>query len=710
VLFTALLVTSSGCGGEVPANPPAPASITVEHLSDRLLLHSGAATAEIRLAPYELSFLGATGGTPVASEAASGGVFYERGATSYQLTRVLTDRPLAEGVELTVETTESTSATVSVRFVTERTLEVTVDPPTPETVTALGDKWDSPDDELIYGLTERLRDSKPIAPGKIDIPVEDVQPVEVGSLNRRGEMVEMYVRPTFAVYSPFFQSSRGYGLAVAGTAVGVFDLAKTDPHIVSFRFEAGNAPASRRLQFHLFYGPEHPTIVDEYTALTGRPYVPPQWAFLNWRWRDELAPGTPATLDGTPMNAQLVDDVTMFDTLGIPPGVYLFDRPVLQGEFGFARFAWDEDRLPNAQAMLQALRRRGYRVITWSSMWACGSGADDNGTQAKQLGYLAPGSTETPKCADSGGTSFILDVTNADMRRWWQGKLHDFIATQGLDGIKLDRGEEFIPSAATDIWHDGRNGREVRNDYPVIQAQIHHDALQSVRGDDFLLATRSAYTGTQHYAIVWGGDIPGSTQFGVGAGTDLGLRSAIISQQRAAFMGFPIWGSDTGGYYEFKNREVFARWIEFSAFAGIMEIGGKGQRAPWDMATDPSYDQEMIDIYRRYTQLRVTLHDYIVTAARQAGETALPIARPLVFAYRDDANVKDRWDEYLFGPDLLVAPVWKVGQRSRDVYFPTGTWRDYWNRSQSYTGPGSVTIDVPLDIIPVFVRGDAQVP
>ncbi len=703
----AILVTLTACGGEVPVNAPARGQVTVQHFGDRIRLQSDAATTEIRLAPYRLLFEASEGGL-VASESDQGGVSYERSNVRHQLTQVRADRTLADGVALTVDTTEGEPATVTIRFLTTRTLEVIIDPPAPETVTALGDEWNSPDDELIYGLTGRLRDSRPIAPGRIDIPVEDVQPLEVGSLNRRGETVEMYVRPTLAVYAPFYQSSRGYGLAVAGTAVGLFDIAKTNPHILSFRFETGNAPESRRLRFHLFYGPEHATIVDEYTALTGRPFVPPEWAFLNWRWRDELPVGTPAPLDGTPMNAQFVDDLAMFEALGIPPGVYLFDRPVLQGEFGFARFAWDEERLPNAQVMLQALRRRGYRILTWSSMWACGSGPQDNGTEAQRQGFLAPGSIGTPKCADSGGGSFILDVTNPGLRQWWQEQLHDFIAANGIDGIKLDRGEEFIPSAATDIWNDGRTGREVRNDYPTLQAQIHHAALRSARADDFLLITRSAYTGTQRYAIVWGGDIGGSTNFGVGAGTDLGLRSAIISQQRAAFMGFPIWGSDTGGYYEFKDREVFARWIEFSAFSGIMEIGGKGRRAPWDMPTVPHFDEEMIDIYRRYTQLRARLHGYIAAAAQQAGATGLPIARPLVFAYPDDPQVRDLWDQYLFGPDLLVAPVWRVGQRARDVYFPRGAWRSYWNEAERYAGPATVTVDAPLDVIPVFVRGDAR--
>ena len=227
---------------------------------------------------------------------------------------------------------------------------------------------------------------------------------------------------------------------------------------------------------------------------------------------------------------------------------------------------------------------------------------------------------------------------------------------------------------------------------------------------DFVLFTRAGYTGVQSDAVVWGGDIPGSETFGAGPGTDLGLRSAIISQQRAAFMGYPIWGSDTGGYYEFKDREVFARWIEFSAFSGIMEIGGKGTHAPWDMPTDPNYDQEMIDIYRRYTQLRVALQDYIVAAARDAGAAGMPLVRPLAFLDPEDPELQDRWDQYLFGPDLMVAPLWRVGQRSREVYFPAGTWRSFWNEDQRFDGPSTATVDAPLDVIPVFIRGAAPSP
>jgi len=481
---------------------------------------------------------------------------------------------------------------------------------------------------------------------------------------------------------------------------------------VSFRFETGTTPESQRLVFHLFVGTEYATILDEYTRLVGRPIVPPDWAFLHWRWRDTLDPGPPALLDGTPVNAEVADDVLMYDTLGIPPGVYHFDRPVLVGNYGFAQWAWDETRLPNPTAMLQSLRQRGYHLMTWSGLWMCGSHLGENGFEAQRQKYLvlSPNPSEPPNCADIGGANFIMDPTNPAAQAWWRDTVAAFLATYGIQGIKLDRGEEHIPSEATDPYNDGRTGREVRNDYPTLQAKIHHDALASVYPDgDFVLVSRPAYTGTAQYSIFWGGDIPGSENFGAGPGTDLGLRSAIISQQRAAFLGVPIWGSDTGGYYQFKDREVFARWIEFSTFSGIMEIGGTGTHAPWNMPTAPTFDQEMIDIYRRYTTLRATLQPYIVATAKAAA-TGMPIVRPMPFFDRRDLKLADRWDEYLFGPDLLVAPVWKVGQRGRLVYFPKGTWHNYFDRTQTFRGRRTVKLPVPLDTILVFERGGASVP
>jgi len=710
-MVLAAVSVAASCGGSGASNP----SVTIERSPERIAVHSASLTAAITRPHFRLIISARGSGDLLLREPRGGGLFYEREGQAFRVTRVSSDRPLHNGIELTVETDEAAPAagTVTLRYVTDRTLEVTFEPPGPEGAAAFGERWEAAEGEMYYGLTERLRDSPVVAPGLIDIPVDDIQPPEAGSLNRRGEIVEMVVRPTIALYAPFYHSSRGYGLLVSGTTFGSFDLAASDPQVSTLRFESGSTAKSRRLRFYVFFGPDHPTILDEYTALTGRPAIPPGWAFRPWRWRDELPAGETGTLDGVTVNAKVAEDVAMFEQLGIPPGVMVFDRPVLSGDYGFARFEWDEERIPNPEAMLAALHGRGFHTLFWSSMWACGSEAGDNGLYAKQFGFLAPGAVaeDPPRCDDLAGTNFILDVTNPEARNWFRNQIAAFTRRYAMNGIKLDRGEEHIPSEASDLWADGRTGREVRNDYQTLQAKLHNEALRDVYPDgDFVLITRSGYTGTQHYAIAWGGDTAGSESFGRGAGTDLGLRSAIISQQRAAFMGYPVWGSDTGGYYEFKDRDVFARWIEFSAFSGIMEIGGKGTHAPWDMPTEPAYDDEMIAIYRRYTNLRASMSDYIVAAAREARESGLPIVRPMVFLDRSDSELGDLWDQYLFGPDLMVAPVWRIGQRSRDVYFPRGEWHSFWNESETFTGPAISTVAAPLDTIPVFVRAGASTP
>jgi alpha-glucosidase (family GH31 glycosyl hydrolase) len=157
------------------------------------------------------------------------------------------------------------------------------------------------------------------------------------------------------------------------------------------------------------------------------------------------------------------------------------------------------------------------------------------------------------------------------------------------------------------------------------------------------------------------------------------------------------------------DREVFARWIECSAFCPIMEIGGVGTHAPWDMPTYPNFDQEMIDIYRAFVIKHHALVPYTYRHAREAGRSGRPVAKPLVFNCPNDRRVGDLWEEFLYGDDILVAPVWHVGQRMRHVYLPAGQWVDYWNRQRVVTGPIDLDEPAPLDRIPIFVRAGAAV-
>ncbi len=574
-----------------------------------------------------------------------------------------------------------------------RRLEVEYALPDDPELAAIQEAFVLEDGELVYGLTERLRDSTVLVEATGGPMLEDMFPQEVGSLDRRGEVVDMFVHPTLSLYCPFHQSSRGYGVWVEDTTPGVYDVGATASDELRLRFETGSTEASSALTYHLLLGPRHDDIAAHYHALTGTPIRPPDWAFLHWRWRGELPSGESAELDGEQVNADIAEDVQAYEQHDIPFGVYLFDRPVLGGggdplDGGFAVWEWDTDRIPNPEHTLQALRDRGMPIAIWWASWAQGSEEGTVGAEAAAAGYHA---------ADG---DLVVDWTNPAAVDWWIDKMVGFLETHGIQGIKLDRGEEYVPSEVEDSWHDGRSGRELHNEFPVLQARVHHDALDLATGGDFVLMPRAGYSGSQQYAVHWGGDTPGTS--------DLGLRMAIIELQRAGFMGFPVWGSDTGGYYEFDDREVFARWLWFSAFCPIMEIGGEGSHAPWDMPTEPAYDEEMIEIYRRAVQLHHDLQPLFSELADQATNTGMPIARAMVFDFPDDPDMLDRWDQFMLGPSLMVAPVWRSGERSREVILPAGEWEWLWDRSQTWMGPATITVDSPLDTIPAFVRHDLE--
>lgn len=239
--------------------------------------------------------------------------------------------------------------------------------------------------------------------------------------------------------------------------------------------------------------------------------------------------------------------------------------------------------------------------------------------------------------------------------------------------------------------------------------------LDAERPEDGFAIARASYTGSQAYVATWGGDTHSRTGIQIpeappsGESADLGLRSVLISIQRAAFLGLPFWGSDIGGYSDFADREVFARWIQVGAASPLMRFHGKGNDAPWDMPTRPRHDEEMIDIYRRYVVLHDSLQPYLVGLGAEAVATGLTPVRPLVFEWPDEAGAQDRWDEWMLGRDLLVAPVWRSGARQREVWFPPGRWVDVWDRDTVIVGPTRRSVDAPLDTMPLYAVAGSPV-
>lgn len=534
-------------------------------------------------------------------------------------------------------------------------------------------------EEYFTGLFERT------VPGKQDL---SWQAGITTAMNIRGLKVEMMLDPTLTVYAPFYLSSQGYGLFVHGTWPGVYDMCHDMANLVQIQSEGPS------LSFKIYTSKQPADIVKAHAMEAGPPILPPKWAFRPFRWRDNhkhqaaYYEGTPVK---SPYNSDLVEDILMMEALGIPCGVYWVDRPWGSGSQGYDDFNWDPNRFPNAEAMIQWVKSKNTRFMLWIAPWVMG----DMYAVAVEKKFDLIGQTNHKPGVIS------LDFTNPQAVSWWQQEGLAKVLRQGVDGFKLDRGEEGMPESRDLKVFDGRTTREIRNDYPVQYIRAVYQVCQQIKGDDFLLMPRAAYTGSTRYGVFWGGDIASPPE---------GLRAAIIAQLRSAVMGYPVWGSDTGGYGGGDiDREVMARWLAFSCFSPLMEVGPTDDRGLWQMKKEPSYDVELIAIWRMYAILHDKLVEYSYACATEAYHTGMPIARPLFLAYPDQKDAWSDWPTYLYGPDILVSAIWEKGKAQHECYLPTGSeWIDAWDK-KVYPGGLKITLQTPLYKIPLFIRKGSAV-
>jgi alpha-glucosidase (family GH31 glycosyl hydrolase) len=541
------------------------------------------------------------------------------------------------------------------------------------------------DDEYFTGLFERTVDGNQKESWKEGIET---------AMNLRGEAVDMIIKPTLSLYTPFYLSSNNYGLFVEGTWPGHYDFCKSNPDLVQIAFEGPSFSAK-------FYTSSKPAdIVKQHTLNSGPVLVPPKWAFQPWRWRDNhvhLDEYYDGTKVNAPYNSQLVEDILMMESYDIPCGVYWVDRPWAKGYHGYADFEWDNERLPNAEEMIEWLKSRDIKFMLWIAPWVAG----DMRKTAHEKGYSIP-----IKGAGGGvhpDSIALLDFTNPDACKWWQENGLEKMLKQGVAGFKLDRSEELVPETRDVFFADGRTAREVRNEYPVLYAKTVYESARKIHGDDFALLTRAGYTGSSRYTSFWGGDI-GSPQEG--------LRAAIVALLRSSVIGFPIWGSDIGGYWQGDlDREVFARWLAFGCFSPIMEVGPTEDVAPWSMNSEPSYDEGLIAIWRLYAKIHSNLADYSYELALNANKTGMPIARPLFLQFPDQKEAWDDWQTFMYGNDILVSAIWKKGVTSHKLYLPAGEkWKDAWSaEGKVYEGGQWIDMETPMHMIPIFIREGSEI-
>jgi alpha-D-xyloside xylohydrolase len=573
----------------------------------------------------------------------------------------------------------------TVKMANGRVVDITVAPErsnhdivlkvTPATgIKGWGFSIDAASEEYFTGLMERVIDGPQQASWAPGVKT---------AMNLRGEKVDMILKPTTSVYAPFHLSSRGYGLLMKTDWPGKYDFCVSDPKAVQIAFEGPS------LAFKVYGGGQPAEIVKAHALDAGPPFLPPKWSFTPWRWRDEHRIRT-NYYDGTtangPFNALVMEDMLMMKAFGIPCGVYWIDRPWGTGKNGYDDFEIDPQRLPHFGKMVEWLNAQDTKTVLWIGPFFQG----EMETNALKNGWNLPGQKE------QRNNYPLADFSNPAAKKYWQDGVAKLLKL-GVAGFKLDRAEEGIPDDGPFNIHDGRSLREQRNNYPVMYVKAAYEVAKEHRGDDFLCMPRAAYHGSSPYAVFWGGDIGGNNE---------GLRGSIIGQQRAAVMGYPNWGSDTCGYSKpTLEQELCIRWLAFSCFSPIMEVGPTKDVGFWNLPREPKYDTNVIAAWRLYARLHQRLVDYGYEHAQEATKTGMPIVRPLFFVDPQAPAAWENWWTYLYGRDLLVSPVWAKGQQTQQVYLPAGEkWQDAWHPETIHDGGQSITVDAPAHKIPIFVR------
>ena len=506
------------------------------------------------------------------------------------------------------------------------------------------------------------------------------------ALNLHGQVVEVKLKPTVSAYAPFYLSSRNYGFFAEGTWPGVIDFCKTIPDIVNISFEGPE------FNFRIYMADNPMDIVRKHALETGPSFMPPGWAFGPWRWRDEEF-NNPVYYDGTkkgaPYNTDIVEDVLMMNAFDIPFTAYWIDRPWATGDNGFDDYEWDTGRFPDPEGMIKWLNTKNVELMLWIAPFVMG----DMAKYAEANNYHL-----VSKLHGNSPGQVLIDFTNPVAARWWGENGPGKMAAMGISGFKLDRADgEKLTDSIHLMTSGGKTYRENYNDYPRQYVKAAFEAVQSVLGDNFILFPRSQYTGSAKYGAMWAGDTDGKPE---------GLRSAVVGMQRCAVMGYPVWGSDIGGYWGSFSRETAMRWLAFGCFSPIMEVGPTNNAGFWNNPDEPYYDTELIAVWRLYSKIRMRLKDYITVQAQKAHDDGTPIVRPLFLAFPEQKEAWERWESYMFGPDILVSAVWKKGDLRQEVWLPAGeTWIDAWSADKNeYTGGTIVTVSVPIHKIPLFIR------
>ena len=511
-----------------------------------------------------------------------------------------------------------------------------------------------------------------------------------GLLDQKGCVVDLLQR-NGEVSVPFVLSNLGYGFLWNSPAIGRVELGNTGTRWV--------ADSARQLDYWVTAGTPS-EVLKQYAEVTGKAPEFPAWA--SGFWQSKLRYMT---------QAELMAVAREYRRRELPLSVIVcdfFHAPHI-GDYRFDPTDW-----PDPQAMVDELSSMGVKLMV--SVWPSTTAVSRNFDVMRQNGYfirnergVEVGVTATDKGVD--GTTYMqyYDATNPDARQFIWEQLREGYFRYGVRVFWLDASEpEVQPATPDNVLYQAGPGLEVGNMYPRENARMVWDGMRAEGEDEILSLNRSAWAGSQRYgAAVWSGDIRADFA---------SLAEQIRAGLSMAISGIPWWTTDIGGFQggdasDPEFRELMVRWFQFAVFCPITRLHGdrEPRMEPGPAMTGGpnevwSFGPEVYEILARQLGLREKLRPYVMAELAKTSRTGLPTMRPLLVDFPDDLPVWGIDDEYLFGDELLVAPVTRYGARNRNVYLPQGTeWRDVWT-AEVRGGGASYEVGAPLMRIPVFER------
>ena len=461
--------------------------------------------------------------------------------------------------------------------------------------------------ELVYGLGERFTPM-----------VKNGQTVDIWNEDG-GTASEISYKNI-----PFYYTTKGYGVFVNHPGRVSFEVGSEKVETVQFSVE------DEELEYFVIYGPTPLEIIEKYTALTGRPALPPKWSFGLW-----LTTSFTTNYDEATVNS-FIDG---FEQRHIPLSVFHFDCFWMKG-FEWCNFTWDKDMFPDPAGMLERFHKRGLKICVWINPYIAQKSPLFG--EAMEKGYLLMKDNGRVWQWDMWQAGMgLVDFTNPDACSWYQSKLKALLDV-GVDCFKTDFGER-VPTNVK--WFDGSNPEKMHNYYTYLYNQCVFELLKKEKGErEAVLFARSAAPGGQKFPVHWGGD--STSQYISMAETLRGGLSLMDS-------GFGFWSHDIGGFEDDGSADLYKRWVAY--------------RVPWN------YDEEACEVLKYFTELKWKLMPYIYSLAQTAHEKGLPVMRPMHMQYPKDRNCAYLDQQYMLGDRILVAPVFSSDGK-QDFYLPEGNW------------------------------------